>query len=283
MTVKIGTRRSKLALKQTEMVIKAIKEKFPDIDIETVHITTKGDRIIDRPLESIGGKGVFIAEIEEALLDGAIDLAVHSAKDLPSSLAEGTVIGAVLERGDAREVLITRKCSVLNENSVIGTGSERRRTQFTGSVHNAVFRDIRGNVDTRLGKLADGQYDGIILAKAGLERLGLDNDDRFEFRIFSPEDFIPAACQGIIAVQTRCGYTEEILSAVDNYDTHICFNAERQILKLENSDCSSPLGAYSFIENGILKVTAARGRKRGYAEGEISNWCELACKAWSGV
>ena len=111
MTVKIGTRRSKLALKQTEMVIKAIRDKFPDINIETVHITTKGDRVLDRPLEAIGGKGVFIAEIEEALLHGVIDLAIHSAKDLPSSLAEGTVIGAVLERGDAREVLIAVKAA----------------------------------------------------------------------------------------------------------------------------------------------------------------------------
>ncbi|MBP0977347.1 MAG: hydroxymethylbilane synthase, partial [Oscillospiraceae bacterium] len=246
-------------------------------------ITTKGDRVLDRPLEAIGGKGVYIAEIEEALLHGVIDLAIHSAKDLPSSLAEGTVIGAVLERGDAREVLIARKGGVLTENSVIGTGSERRRTQFTGSVHHAVFKDIRGNVDTRLDKLAEGQYDGVILAKAGLERLGLDKDDRFDFRIFSPDDFIPAACQGIIAVQSRYGDLEEILRNVDNHDTHICFNAEREILKLENSDCSSPLGAYSFIENGILKVTAARGRNRGYAEGEKSEWHEFAYKAWSRV
>lgn len=280
--LKIGTRRSKLALVQTEMVISAIKAKFPDIDIETVYIVTKGDKILDKSLSVIGGKGVFIAEIEKALTSGEIDLAVHSAKDLPAELADGTVIGAVLHRGDARDVLVTRKNIPLKNNPVIGTGSQRRKTQFLKIYPDAVFADIRGNVDTRLDKLADGLYDGIILAAAGLKRLGFENDERFDIRYFSTDEFIPSACQGIIAVQSRANEYNDILSLTDDYETHICFDTERKILRLENSDCSSPMGAYSFIDNGRIHIITDRHRTgQGSADGKISEWSELAYKAWS--
>lgn len=282
MKIRIATRKSKLALVQTDMVIAAIKEKFPEVTAEIVRIVTKGDKTLDKPLDSIGGKGVFIAEVEQALLSGRADIAVHSAKDLPSQLAEGTAITAVLSRGDLRDALVTRKGTILPEKPDIGTGSQRRRVQFLRNYPDAVFSDIRGNVDTRLRKLAEGQYDGIILAAAGLQRLGLDKDERFDIRYFSADEFVPSPCQGIIAVQSRIGELSSILTAIDHSDTHICFDTERSILRFEDSDCSSPMGAYSFVEDGRLYVTV--GRKAGTlskVSGASSQWAELAYKAWS--
>lgn len=282
MKIRIATRKSKLALAQTDIVISAIREKFPSVGTEIIHIVTKGDKTLDMPLDAIGGKGVFIAEVEQALISGRADIAVHSAKDLPSQLAEGTTIGAVISRGDLRDVLVTRKGTVLPEIPEIGTGSQRRRAQFLRDHPHAVFSDIRGNVDTRLGKLADGRYDGIILAAAGLQRLGLDKDERFDIRYFSPDEFVPAPCQGIIAIQSRIGEFNDILTAIDHSDTHICFDTERSILQFENSDCSSPMGAYSLIEDGKLYVTVDRkGGGLSKVSGDPSRWAELAHKVWS--
>lgn len=243
---------------------------------------TKGDKTLDKPLDAIGGKGVFIAEVEQALLSGKADIAVHSAKDLPSLLADGTAISAVISRGDLRDVLVTRKGTVLSQTPNIGTGSQRRRVQLLKIYPGAVFSDIRGNVDTRLGKLADGRYDGIILAAAGLQRLGLDKDERFDIRYFPADEFVPAPCQGIIAVQSRVNELSDILAAIDDRDTHICFDTERSILRLEDSDCSSPMGAYSFIDNDGLHVTVDRhSGSLSKCSGPVSEWAELAYEAWS--
>ncbi|MCI7804529.1 MAG: hydroxymethylbilane synthase [Oscillospiraceae bacterium] len=175
MKIKIGTRKSSLALAQTDMVIKSLHDVFPDIETEIVHITTKGDKILDKPLARIGGKGVFVSEIESALKSGEIDIAVHSAKDLPYKLAENLEISGVLKRGNYRDVLVTPAGKVPEKDSkfIVGTGSQRRRLNMQRIYPNAVFKEIRGNVDTRLRKLKSGEFDGIILAAAGLERLGL--------------------------------------------------------------------------------------------------------------
>lgn len=256
MNIKIGTRKSKLALAQTNMVVNEIKKYFPSINIEVVHFTTKGDKVLNKPLINIGGKGVFVTEIEDALLNKEIDLAVHSAKDLPLKLQDNLTISAVLKRGNYRDTLVTVKGKEIDfsKETVIGTGSNRRKLAFKNLYPNATFKDIRGNVDTRLNKLYNGEYDGIILAMAGLERLNLLSDSRFTFTPFDYKEFVPAPCQGIIAIESRNNDLTEILSKINHKDTFYSFQTERHILNILNADCGMPLGAYSFVENNKINV-----------------------------
>lgn len=256
MNIKIGTRKSKLALAQTNMVVNEIKKYFPSINIEVVHFTTKGDKVLNKPLINIGGKGVFVTEIEDALLNKEIDLAVHSAKDLPLNLQDNLTISAVLKRGNYRDTLVTVKGKEIDfsREIIIGTGSNRRKLAFKNLYPNAAFKDIRGNVDTRLNKLYNGEYDGIILAMAGLERLDLLSDSRFTFTPFDYKEFVPAPCQGIIAIESRNNDLTEILSKINHKDTYYSFQTERHILNILNADCGMPLGAYSFVENNKINV-----------------------------
>lgn len=256
MNIKIGTRKSKLALAQTNMVVNEIKKYFPSINIEVVHFTTKGDKVLNKPLINIGGKGVFVTEIEDALLNKEIDLAVHSAKDLPLQLQDNLTISAVLKRGNYRDTLVTVKGKEIDfsREIIIGTGSNRRKLAFKNLYPNATFKDIRGNVDTRLNKLYNGEYDGIILAMAGLERLDLLSDSRFTFTPFDYKEFVPAPCQGIIAIESRNNDLIEILSKINHKDTFYSFQTERHILNILNADCGMPLGAYSFVENNKINV-----------------------------
>lgn len=256
MNIKIGTRKSKLALAQTNMVVNEIKKYFPSINIEVVHFTTKGDKVLNKPLINIGGKGVFVTEIEDALINKEIDLAVHSAKDLPLQLQDNLTISAVLKRGNYRDTLVTVKGNVIDfsREIIIGTGSNRRKLAFKNLYPNATFKDIRGNVDTRLNKLYNGEYDGIILAMAGLERLDLLSDSRFTFTPFDYKEFVPAPCQGIIAIESRNNDLTEILSKINHKDTFYSFQTERHILHILNADCGMPLGAYSFVENNKINV-----------------------------
>lgn len=256
MNIKIGTRKSKLALAQTSMVVNEIKKYFPSINIEVVHFTTKGDKVLNKPLINIGGKGVFVTEIEDAFLNKEIDLAVHSAKDLPLQLQDNLTISSVLKRGNYRDTLVTVKGKEIDfsREIIIGTGSNRRKLAFKNLYPNATFKDIRGNVDTRLNKLYNGEYDGIILAMAGLERLDLLSDSRFTFTPFDYKDFVPAPCQGIIAIESRNNDLTEILSKINHKDTFYSFQTERHILNILNADCGMPLGAYSFVENNKINV-----------------------------
>lgn len=264
MNIKIGTRKSKLALAQTNMVVNEIKKYFPSINIEVVHFTTKGDKVLNKPLINIGGKGVFVTEIEDALLNKEIDLAVHSAKDLPLQLQDNLTISAVLKRGNYRDTLVTVKGKEIDfsKETVIGTGSNRRKLAFKNLYPNATFKDIRGNVDTRLNKLYNGEYDGIILAMAGLERLDLLSDSRFTFTPFDYKEFVPAPCQGIIAIESRNNDLTEILSKINHKDTFYSFQTERHILNILNADCGMPLGAYSFVENNKINVVYTSDSKK---------------------
>ena len=269
-TVRIGTRGSRLALIQAALVEKALAAARPGLRTELVILRTKGDRIQDKPLSQVGQKGVFASELEEALLDGRIDLAVHSGKDLPVRLAEGLDILAVLPRADARDMLVLpargpeqagggrtgedggealSALAALPEGAVIGTGSLRRQLYGKRFCPQACFRLIRGNVDTRLKKLEDGGYDGLILAKAGLDRLGIPERERNRFRFLAlPEErFLPAACQGIIAVEGRCEEKEEIVSLLGEIDdplTRLAFETERRALLRFGADCSAPAAAF---------------------------------------
>lgn len=250
MNIKVGTRKSRLALVQTKMVVDRLKAYFSDINIEIVPIGTKGDRVLDKPLSEFGGKGVFVSEIESALLDGTIDIAVHSAKDLPLDLAGGLEISGVLPRGDYRDVIVTRsgEKAVNSSEFTVGTGSLRRRLNIKKLYPNVTFTDIRGNVDTRLNKLLKGGYDAIVLAHAGLERLGFLNLNEFDILPLAYTDCLPAPCQAIIAIESRTNdFMTPTVKKINDKNTFALFETERHVLRILNGDCSMPAAAYSRL------------------------------------
>ncbi|RUM60698.1 MAG: hydroxymethylbilane synthase [Persephonella sp.] len=283
MKVKIGTRKSKLAMWQTNFIAKKIKENFPNLDIEIVKITTKGDKILDVPLAKVGGKGLFVKEIEDALLNGDIDLAVHSLKDVPTHFPEGLYLGAITEREDPRDCLVSVKYKSLKElpkGAVIGTSSLRRKSQILKLRPDLTVKDLRGNVDTRLRKLENGEYDAIILAYAGLKRLGLNHKATY---IFNPEELIPAVAQGFLGIEIRAN-DEKIKSIVDKLNHKESFlraEAERSFLRRLEGGCQVPLGCYSSINNGKLKmigfISNLDGTKfiKDYVEGDIKKYKNL--------
>lgn len=277
--IRIGTRGSELALKQAAMVQAALEQTDAGIEAEIVVIHTRGDKVIDKPLAEIGDKGVFVSEFEQALLAGDIDLAVHSAKDLPMILAKGLIIAAVLPRGDVRDVLVIPKGGRMpqpvreSEQAFrIGSGSRRRQQQAVRLWENVVCADIRGNVDTRLRRLQEGgcaerKYDGIILAKAGLDRLEIMSryEEEFTFSMLDPEQFLPAACQGIIAVETVQGSDAfKLCRKITDGDTEFCFQVEREALRQLSADCNEAAAAWCRWEAGelVLDVMYAERRQR---------------------
>jgi len=260
-TLTIGTRASKLALVQTDIVRTSLLRLRPELDIRVDHITTKGDVIQDRPLSEIGGNGLFITQIEEALRAGLIDLAAHSAKDLPSTLPPDMVLPAFLPRADVRDVLISRDNAVLAQlpaGARVGTSSPRRACQLRSMRPDLNLLDIRGNVDTRLRKLDEGQYDAIVLAAAGLERLGL-LDRVTEW--LDPQAFVPAVGQGALAVEVRAddSFMIELASALNDPDTSTAVRAERAFLARLGGGCSLPVGAYATLVEGNLHITGLIG------------------------
>jgi len=228
--VRIGTRGSQLALAQATWIQKALQSLHPELDCPLVTIRTSGDRIADRSLRAIGGKGLFVKEIEEALLSRDIDCAVHSMKDLPAELAPGLVIAAVPEREDARDLLITRDgggLAALRTGARIGTGSLRRMAFLRCTRRDLEIDEIRGNVDTRLRKLDAGEFDAVVLAAAGLARLGIR---RQHAHAFDDSEFVPAIGQGALAIECRAGDLEALLAGLDHGATHVATDAERSFL-----------------------------------------------------
>lgn len=280
MKIKIGTRKSKLAMAQTNMVIKALKTNFPEIQTEIVPIVTTGDKILDKPLIQIGGKGVFVSEIEQALISGKIDIAVHSAKDLPIYLENGLEISGVLKRGDYRDVLVMLSGREITNTSdfVVGTGSVRRIKNMHSLYSKVQFKDIRGNIDTRLKKLQNGDYDAVILAAAGLKRLGLFENPEYNIKAFDYNDFLPPACQGIISVESRKNdFVTPFINAINDKETFLSFETEQSVLRLLNADCTMPIGAYSYIENGKISLTVSKDSIRKVSGiSDIENRFELA-------
>ena len=255
--VKVGSRKSKLAMVQTNYIIERLKRIDQELTFEIVPISTVGDEILDRPLLSFGGKGVFVDAFEEALLNGSIDLAVHSAKDMTTKLPEGLGIIGIPEREDPRDVVI----SVQNELEagkpcVIGTSSLRRQFQIS-QFYQAECKSLRGNVPTRLEKLKAGEFDGIILAASGMKRLGLINDEQLHIRYLPPTQFIPAAGQGILAVEGRVDdELAEIVRQINDADTEVCLKTERRVLELMNAGCHEAIGIYSRVEAEKLYIDA---------------------------
>lgn len=261
-TIKIGTRTSQLAMAQTQLVIDQIKAVNKDVEVEIVPIKTLGDRILDRPLLSFGGKGAFVSEFETALLAGNIDLAVHSAKDMPMELPNGLAIVGVLEREDPRDVLITMAGKELPKRPIIGTSSLRRQLQI-GELQEVTCEDLRGNINTRLRKLEEGQYDGIILAVAGLKRLGLLEEEKFNYHYFDCDTMIPAGGQGIIAIEGRADDNdiENLFRQITNPEAAICLETERSVLELLDAGCHEPIGVYSFIEGKDIHLSILYGKE----------------------
>ena len=256
MTIKIGTRKSRLALAQTEMLIKTLKNRFPNVEIETVYISTTGDKTLDKPLTALGGKGVFIKELEMSLLSGETDVAVHSAKDLPTKIADGLEISAVLPRGSYGDVFVTRNNFETKDGFVIGTGSLRRKLFAEKIYPNAKFKDIRGNVDTGLKKLLNGEYDALVLAKAG-----------------------------IVAIESRKNSeVSKMLAEISDKNTMLSFETERQVLHSLNADCSTPVGAISKVENDRITLSlSADCKKTVSGTDEISNRIKLAKRLVSEI
>jgi len=261
-SIRIGTRKSLLAMVQTEMARDKILEAFPGMEVLIVKIDTKGDQILDRSLTSFGGKGVFTAELEAELLSGQIDIAVHSAKDMPMEFPEGLGIGAALSRADVRDVFVStdgRKLAELPPGSIVGTSSLRRELLIREINPHVKIRLLRGNVQTRLRKLKEGQYDGIILAAAGIERLEYQDMEGIRFDYMDPESFLPAAGQGILAVECRVEdeRMKEILSAINCEESMCLLEAERGFLKTIGGSCNAPAAAYcrqdedTFIMHGM--------------------------------
>ena len=247
--IRIGTRKSKLALIQTELVKTQILKYFPNEKIEIVHVVTHGDKVLDKPLGEIGGKGVFTKEIEEKLLDKTIDIAVHSAKDVPMELADGLCLGAVLLSDDNRDVILKRKeTKKIGAGSIIGTSSLRREIQIKQISPDVTIKSLRGNVGTRIDKLKSGEYDAIILAAAGLKRLGLDNDKELDYIYPDEEKFISAAGQGILAIECRNGDLKDVMAALDDRKARICLEAEREFLKCLDGSCNAPCGAHCTVD-----------------------------------
>lgn len=291
MKIRIGTRKSRLAMVQTELVRDLIQEKFPEMEIELVPMSTRGDKILDRSLTSFGGKGVFTKELEEALLEGTVDLAVHSAKDMPMEFPEGLALGAVLPRANPGDVLVTRsgiRARQLPAGSVIGTSSLRRELQIKQMNPQVRVKLLRGNVQTRLEKLKHGEYDGILLAAAGLERLGLGSPEGLCLEYLDKEQFVPAAGQGILAVETRKGELADVMAAIHCDDAAMMLRAEREYLTVLGGGCNAPCGAYCRRAGDRLKMSAmyaADGKhpvyKRmswqiGSESGSGAAWLEMA-------
>jgi hydroxymethylbilane synthase len=272
-TLTIGTRGSKLALAQTELVRQALVAAHPGLEIAIERITTRGDIVRDRPLSSVGGKGLFIEEIEQALREGRIDLAVHSAKDLPSTLPPDMALAAFPRRADPRDVLISRdgrRLAELPAGARVGTSSVRRACQLRHLRPDLQIENLRGNVDTRLRKLTEGQYDAIVLAAAGLERLAALG---YATEILEPEVMLPAVGQGALAIEVRAGdaRTAALLQPLDDWETRVCVTAERAFLARLQGGCQVPAGALGRLDGGRLLLAGMVGTPEGrVVRGELA-------------
>ena len=288
--IRIGTRGSALARKQTDMVIESLKSTFPDYQWEVVVLTTKGDKRRDVPITSFGGKAVFVEEIEQALADGTIDMAVHSAKDMPNPCKERLTIAGTLPRACIQDVLVTKKgrSFATEETFVAGTGSLRRKWQLEKLFPNVVCKDLRGNVGTRIEKLRQGQYDAVILAAAGLERQGLLQEPDLEYRYFTIDEMLPAAGQAIIAIETKeqtKAYT--MAQAVSDKKAFTQLMIERAVLEKLGADCHEPIGVLADMgsEDTLdLRLMTVINEQLIYrqVEGKKTEWEDMIdkiCKA----
>ncbi|QXB44700.1 hydroxymethylbilane synthase [Acinetobacter seifertii] len=264
-TLKIATRQSPLALWQAEHIRARLQELHPDLTVELVKFVTQGDKILDTPLAKIGGKGLFVKELEAALLDGRADLAVHSMKDVPMALPEGLTLAVICEREDPLDAFVSNqfeKFADLAQGARVGTSSLRRKSQILKQRPDLQIVDLRGNVGTRLGKLDDGQYDAIILASAGLKRLGLENRIR---HTIEPNVSLPAVGQGALGLECRAD-DQEVLALIQpllHIETDVCVRAERAFNAYLEGGCQVPIAGYATLQDGKIHIEGRVGSPDG--------------------
>lgn len=267
MKIVVGTRGSNLAVTQSNHVLDMIKEKNPDVEFEVKIIKTKGDILKDLPLDKIGGKEVFIKEIEKELLDGTIDMAIHSMKDMPGELPEGLKLSYIPKREDHRDVLVLREginsIEELPKGAKIGTGSKRRKYQFLNYRNDIEIVPIRGNVQTRINRIDNEGLDGVILAAAGINRLGL----KLEKKVIPLENDVVlcSPCQGILGIEIRENdeKMEKVLKTIEDKNASIQAEAERAFLKGAGGSCHIPVGAYCEIDNENITLSGLLGTEDG--------------------
>ncbi|MCU5746073.1 hydroxymethylbilane synthase [Staphylococcus sp. SQ8-PEA] len=274
----VGSRRSKLALTQSQQFIDQLKQVDPSLEIEIKEIVTKGDKIVDKQLSKVGGKGLFVKEIENELYNHGIDMAIHSLKDVPSEISEGLMLGCIPDRENPFDAYIANDHIALEDlpsGSIVGTSSLRRGAQILAQFPHLEIKWIRGNIDTRLRKLQEENYDAIILAAAGLRRMGWSDDIVTSY--LDEETLVPAIGQGALGIECRVDDDEllQLLSKVHNQDVAECVTAERTFLKAMNGSCQVPIGGYAFKnENKQIEFTglimSTDGKER-YQHTEVGN------------
>lgn len=266
-TIRIATRTSPLAMWQAEHVARRLREMYPGLQIEMVGMVTRGDKILDSPLSKIGGKGLFVKELEMGMLEGRADIAVHSMKDVPMEFPDGLHLPVIMEREDPRDAFVSnRYCNLdeLPEGAIVGTSSLRRQTQIRARYPHLQIRDLRGNVNTRLGKLDNGEYDAIILAAAGLIRL------EFQSRItayLSTEQSLPAIGQGAVGIECRRHdpRVENLLAPLLHPETAVRVRAERAMNQRLNGGCQIPVAGFAELVDGTLRMRGLIGFPDGSA------------------
>lgn len=263
--ITIATRKSPLALWQAYFVKDAIEQQSPDISVTLLPMTTKGDVFLDTPLAKIGGKGLFLKELETALLDGRADIAVHSMKDVPMELPSELMLHTICERDDPRDAFVSHRAASLMElpvGAVVGTSSLRRQCQIAAHRPDLVIRDLRGNVGTRLSKLDEGQYDAIVLASAGLKRLNLSDRIR---SFMSIEASLPANGQGAVGIECRLNDTDtqSVIQHLEHTPTRLCVMAERATNLHLNGGCEVPIGVYAQLIDQTLHIEGLVGDPQG--------------------
>ncbi len=255
--LRIATRQSKLALWQANWVKTELLKHHPSLSIEIVGITTEGDKRLDVSLSKIGGKGLFVKELEAALLENKADIAVHSLKDMPMEQPAGLTLDIFCKREDPRDALLAKNPQ-LKDDALIGTSSFRRQLQIKTMMPYCRVDTLRGNVDSRVRKMLEGEYDAVILAAAGLERLGLTEHI---IHYFSSDEFIPTAGQGALAIECRRDDRTylDLLSPLNHTDTATCVTAERAVVRTLGGDCKTPIGAYAELQGDVLTLKALVG------------------------
>ncbi len=283
--IKIGTRGSALALWQANFIATELSKKFPTLEVELIRVSTKGDKILDSPLSKIGGKGLFTKELEMRLLDGSIDLAVHSLKDVPTELPLGLTLAAITERAEPFDAFISNKFNSIAElprGAIVGTSSLRRRAQLLSIRSDLNVKDLRGNVDTRLRRLDEGKFDAIILAAIGLKRLG--HGDRIK-KILPISEMIPAVGQGALAIEiAEGGRVENFVRALDAPISRAAVSAERSFLRVVEGGCQVPVGVFASIVGeelqieGVIASLDGRELVCGAIVGSLDRASELGAK-----
>lgn len=253
MKIRIGSRESRLAVIQSRLVMDRIAQAEPQTELELVTMKTTGDKILDKTLDKIGGKGLFVRELDQALWDGRADFTVHSLKDMPMEVPEDLPLAAFSKREDPRDVLVLPEgAKELDKDKPIGCSSRRRQLQLGALYPDMRIASVRGNVQTRLAKLDGGEYSALVLAAAGLKRLGLEHRI---CRYFSADEILPAAGQGILVVQTRKGMDTDCLRLVRDEDSTWCALAERAFVRALDGGCTSPVAAHAVVDGETLTLT----------------------------